>query len=54
MRAWQIAELGKTLTGLTASSSIMLGRSLLDSFPVDWSAAGLDGSSLRELVEHLL
>jgi AcrR family transcriptional regulator len=47
-------RIGKTLTGLTASSSIMLGRSVLDGFPVDWSAVGLDGDSLRELVEHLL
>jgi len=45
-------RIGKTLTGLTASSSIMLGRSLLDSFPVDWSDVGID--SLPELVEHLL
>jgi AcrR family transcriptional regulator len=47
-------RIGSTLTGITASSSILLGRSLLDGFPVDWSDAGLDGDSLRELVEHLL
>jgi AcrR family transcriptional regulator len=47
-------RIGSTVTGITASSSIMLGRSLLSSFPVDWADAGLDGDSLRELVEHLL
>lgn len=47
-------RIGSTVTGMTASSSILLGRSLLTSFPVDWSAVGLDGDSLRELVEHLL
>ena len=47
-------RIGSTVTGITASSSIMLGRSLLSSFPVDWSDVGLDGDALRELVEHLL
>jgi len=47
-------RIGSTLSGITATSSILIGRSLISSFPVDWSAVGLDGDSLRELVEHLL
>lgn len=43
-----------TLAGLTAPSSIALGRTLLDSFPVDWTAIGLDAEAQRQLVEHLL
>jgi AcrR family transcriptional regulator len=47
-------RIGQTLAGLTAPSSILLGRSLLTSFPVDWADVGLEDDSLRELVEHLL
>ena len=47
-------RIGQTLAGLTAPSSIVLGRSLLASFPVDWADVGLENDSLRELVEHLL
>ena len=43
-----------TLAGLTAPSSITLGRSLLSSFPVDWDETGLTSDGQRELVEHLL
>ena len=44
----------RTTTGLTAPTSIALGRSLLAGFPVDWASAGLDEDGERELVEHLL
>jgi AcrR family transcriptional regulator len=47
-------RMSRTLAGLTAPSSIALGRSLLAGFPVDWDAAGLDADRQRELVEHLL
>jgi AcrR family transcriptional regulator len=47
-------RIGQTLAGMTAPSSIVLGRSLLTSFPVDWADMGLEDDSLRELVEHLL
>lgn len=47
-------RISSTLAGLTAPSSIALGRSLLAGFPVDWAAAGLEGDVQRELVEHLL
>ena len=43
-----------TLAGLTSASSIAIGRRLLQDFPVDWDAAGLDETGQRELVEHLL
>jgi AcrR family transcriptional regulator len=43
-----------TLASLTAPSSIALGRSLLDSFPVDWAEAGFRTDDQPELVEHLL
>ncbi len=44
-------RLSAAVTELTAPSSILLGRSLLSRFPVDWDALGLDQA---ELVEHLL
>lgn len=47
-------RISTTLAGLTAPSSISLGRSLLDTFPVDCAGVGLDEDRLRELVEHLL
>lgn len=47
-------RISSTLAGLTAPSSIDLGRSLLADFPLDWSEAGLDADDQRELVEHLL
>lgn len=47
-------RLSTTVAGLTAPSSIALGRSLLAGFGVDWDAAGLDDDGQRELVEHLL
>lgn len=47
-------RISTTLSGLTAPSSIALGRSLLDSFPVDWAGLGLEGDAQHELVEHLL
>jgi AcrR family transcriptional regulator len=43
-----------TLTALTSDSSITLGRSLLDSFPIDWPRLGIEGDLQRELVEYLL
>ena len=43
-----------TLAGLTAPSSIHLGRSLLAGFGVDWAAQGWDPGRQHELVEHLL
>ena len=47
-------RISSTLAGLTAPSSIALGRSLLAGFPIDWEAAGLEAELQRELVEHLL
>ena len=47
-------RISSTLAGLTAPSSITLGRSLLAGFPIDWEAAGLEADLQRELVEHLL
>lgn len=47
-------RISSTLAGLTAASSIALGRSLLAGFPIDWEAAGLEADLQRELVEHLL
>jgi AcrR family transcriptional regulator len=47
-------RISSTVAGLTAQSSIALGRTLLAGFPLDWSAAGLDTDDQRELVEHLL
>jgi AcrR family transcriptional regulator len=47
-------RISSTVAGLTAPSSIALGRSLLAGFPIDWEAAGLEGDLQRELVEHLL
>ncbi|MFN2562308.1 MAG: TetR/AcrR family transcriptional regulator [Jatrophihabitans sp.] len=47
-------RISTTLAGLTAPSSIALGRSLLADLPVDWVEAGVDGDEQRELVEHLL
>lgn len=47
-------RIGTTVSGLTAPSSIALGGSLLDSFPVDWAGLGLEGDPQHELVEHLL
>lgn len=47
-------RISTTLAGMTAPSSIALGRSLLAGFPVDWAEVGLDADGQRELVEHLL
>jgi AcrR family transcriptional regulator len=47
-------RLSSTVAGMTAPSSIALGRELLASFGIDWAALGLDDSAQRDLVEHLL
>lgn len=47
-------RLSGTVAGLTAPSSIALGRTWLASLPVDWQATGLDADRQAELVEHLL
>jgi AcrR family transcriptional regulator len=47
-------RLSATVAGLTAPSSIALGRSLLAGFGIDWDAIGLDDDAQRDLVEHLL
>ena len=47
-------RIAATLAGLTAPTSIEIGRRLLRDFPVDWDAVGLDETGQRELVEHLL
>lgn len=44
----------RTLSGLTAPSSIALGGKLLSGFGIDWSEIGLDQDEQSELVEHLL
>jgi AcrR family transcriptional regulator len=47
-------RIASTLAGLTAPSSIELGRSLLGGFGVDWEGLGWDDARQHELVEHLL
>lgn len=47
-------RIASTLSGLTAPSSIAIGRNLLERFPVDWERSGLDARYQNELVEHLL
>ncbi len=47
-------RISSTISGLTAPTSITLGRTLLAGFPIDWEDAGLHGDLQRELVEHLL
>ena len=47
-------RLSSTVAGMTAPSSIALGRELLASFGIDWAALGLDDDAQRDLVEHLL
>lgn len=47
-------RLSTTVAGLTAPSSIALGRSLLAGFGIDWESVGLDDDAQRELVELLL
>ncbi len=47
-------RLTSTVAGLTAPSSIALGRELLAGFGLDWAALGLDDDGQRDLVEHLL
>lgn len=40
--------------GVTSETSIAFGRSILERFNVDWSAAGFSGQCLDELVEFML
>jgi AcrR family transcriptional regulator len=47
-------RISSTIDGLTAPSSIALGRAWLASFGVDWEVAGLAGDAEAEFVEHLL
>ena len=47
-------RLDNVVHGLTAASSLSLGRLLLDRMPIDWQALGVDGGVRAELVEHLL
>lgn len=47
-------RLSGTVSDLTSSSSIDLGRALIAGFGIDWEALGWDEARQRELVEHLL
>ena len=47
-------RISRTIAGLTAPSSIVLGNKLLAGFGIDWSAVGLSEDERLELVEHLL
>jgi AcrR family transcriptional regulator len=47
-------RIGSTLTGLTAASSILIGRSLLAELGGAWSEPTVGVEVLPELVEHLL
>jgi AcrR family transcriptional regulator len=47
-------RLSTTVAGLTAPSSIALGRDLLAGFGLDWEQLGLDADAQGELVEQLL
>ncbi|MFE3543123.1 TetR/AcrR family transcriptional regulator [Nocardia sp. NPDC059177] len=39
---------------VTSDTALALGRSILERFAVDWDQAGITGSRLDELVEHML
>lgn len=47
-------RVSRTVSDLTSTSSIELGRTLIRAFGVDWEALGWDEIRERELVEHLL
>ncbi|HUR13329.1 MAG TPA: TetR/AcrR family transcriptional regulator [Mycobacteriales bacterium] len=47
-------RLSTSVRGLTAASSVSLGRTLLDEMPIDWAALGLGVPERADLVEHLL
>ncbi len=47
-------RISRTIAGLTAPSSIVLGGKLLSGFGIDWSEVGLAEDERLELVEHLL
>lgn len=47
-------RMSATVAGLTAPSSIAIGRELLAGFGIDWTELGLGETAQRELVEHLL
>jgi AcrR family transcriptional regulator len=47
-------RISSTVSGLTAPSSIALGRTLLADFGLDWDQVGLAEDEQLELVEHLL
>ncbi|MGF6881236.1 AcrR family transcriptional regulator [Nocardia sp. GAS34] len=41
-------------SGVTSDTALAFGRSILQRFPVDWTADGITGSDLDQLVEHML
>ena len=47
-------RIGMLSRDFTSPTAIALGRSVIDRFPVDWSAAGFTDGELDELVEHIL
>ena len=47
-------RISRTVSGITAPSSIALGGKLLTAFGIDWSEVGLTEEERLELVEHLL
>ncbi|HUP99730.1 MAG TPA: TetR/AcrR family transcriptional regulator [Aeromicrobium sp.] len=47
-------RLSSTVSDLTSTTSIDLGRTLIAGFGIDWEALGWDETRQRELVEHLL
>lgn len=40
--------------GVTSDIALTFGRSILQRFSVDWTAAGITGAELDQLVEHML
>lgn len=48
------SHIGALAQGITSPYAQQLGREMLQRFPVDWEAAGVDGVLLDELVEHML
>ncbi|WP_062991767.1 TetR/AcrR family transcriptional regulator [Nocardia anaemiae] len=40
--------------GVTSDTALAFGRSILQRYAVDWAAAGISGTELDELVEHML
>ncbi|WP_410871885.1 TetR/AcrR family transcriptional regulator [Nocardia sp. A7] len=47
-------RVGAYSADVTSDTALILGRSILERFAVDWERAGIDNAHLDELVEHML